>query len=533
MRGHPPGGKNQDRDMQYDGRNDSPVLRLFRRVALALCLAFPVAALSLIFFQLRSPYAGPDRTRSAGVLGNVEQSLRENLDRLAEGAEFSEGPEAREARIAGMTRVYEAAAAPLAGVVEGRRWAAMLIQAASLAAKPRPGASRDAVEMEMRAAGATVLGAIGQQMARLENPPYEAFEKQRRQFVIFCLAALAVILFPLAYLLIAEWRDYSDAQQPPPVTAAPWMEDAFQRLPEAVLVFDDTLHVRWANAAAERLLAYKPREMEGVPASTLFPGASGPAGALSPAAHSGPRRQTVRRANGEPFEASFQAVRAGARTMLLLRERTPEPAGALNPRLVDIEGLRQERDFFTAFLDSAPAPLLVFDREAHILHCNQAAAAMLGAPPVQFSGRPYWEALLEEPERELAARQWNELLVTKGRQQVFEHWRPGSPAALVVGCQRQTVLGKEGEVRHVVAALEPITPLAAAAGNGPSALLLQPSPNGSRDTLEDLLTEMIGYAELALMAMPEVLESRQDVERVRTAAQNAVGLWYRASGRGR
>ena len=102
-----------------------------------------------------------------------------------------------------------------------------------------------------------------------------------------------------------------------------------------------------------------------------------------------------------------------------------------------------------------------------------------------------------------------------------------------MGCQRQTVLGKEGEVRHVVAALEPITPLAAAAGNGPSALLLQPSPNGSRDTLEDLLTEMIGYAELALMAMPEVLESRQDVERVRTAAQNAVGLWYRASGRGR
>lgn len=530
MRGHPPDGKNLDRDMQYDGRAGSPALRLFRRSALAICLALPLWALYLCAFQFRSPYGGPQRARTVETLSGVERDFRDNLDRFALGAGFSEGPEAREARIAGMKRIYESAIATLAGVPEAGEWAGALGRAVRFADNSSPGVSRETVEYEMRATGASVLGEIGRHLGRLENPPYDAFETQRRRFLFYLLAAAAIMLVPLGYLLLAEWRDYSDAAPPVTVTAAPWMEDALQRLPDAVLVFDETLHVRWANAAAERLLAYQSHELEGVPASSIFPGASAQAGALSPAAQPGQRRQTARRANGEQFEAGFQAVRAGARTMLLLREQAPEPPASPHTRPGDLEALRQERDFFTGFLDAAPAPLLVFGRDASILHCNQAAAALLDTQPGELSRRPYWEALLDGPERERAAAQWSDLLQSKGRQQVFEHWRPGSQSALVVGCQRQTVLGQDGEVRHVVAALEPVTPAASTASNGPSALLLQPHLNGSRDTLEDLLTEMIGYAELALMAMPEVLDSRQDVERVRDAAQNAVGLWRRAAG---
>jgi hypothetical protein len=49
------------------------------------------------------------------------------------------------------------------------------------------------------------------------------------------------------------------------------------------------------------------------------------------------------------------------------------------------------------------------------------------------------------------------------------------------------------------------------------------------EALEDRLTEVIGYAELALMAMPDALDSRKDVERVKTAAEEAIDLWTRVN----
>jgi hypothetical protein len=52
---------------------------------------------------------------------------------------------------------------------------------------------------------------------------------------------------------------------------------------------------------------------------------------------------------------------------------------------------------------------------------------------------------------------------------------------------------------------------------------------GTMAALEDRLTEVIGYAELALMAMPDALDSRKDVERVKSAAEEAIGLWTRAT----
>ena len=111
------------------------------------------------------------------------------------------------------------------------------------------------------------------------------------------------------------------------------------------------------------------------------------------------------------------------------------------------------------------------------------------------------------------------------------------------------LLDANGQVRNVVAAAEPVViATGAAAGAGGidfsfddgeivathgSVRATQPLFGGSMEALEDRLTEVIGYAELALMAMPDAFDSRKDVERVKSAAEEAIGLWNRAAERER
>ena len=291
----------------------SPMLRLLRRAALFLCICFPLWALYLLIFQLRSPYGERGQPGNLVTLQNVEQMLRENMVDQARHAEFREGSEAREERILKMRGVFEACISDLKKDGDsGDRWISMLARTVDLARMGGRDRDRESAEMEMRVAGAMVLGEISQRVARIENPPYEAFEAQRRQLIVILLVALAVVLFPLAYLGYEEWREFSaESAGPPLITAAPWMEEAFQRFPEAVLAFDEGLRVRWANSAAERLLGYKPRELEGVSAAAMFP-ATGRSAQFSLANSGGKLSQTARRRNGVTFEATFQVVRAGA-----------------------------------------------------------------------------------------------------------------------------------------------------------------------------------------------------------------------------
>ena len=517
------------------------MLRLLRRAALFLCVCFPIWALYLLLFQLRSPYGEQGQANSLITLQNVEQMLRENLEDQIRLAEFREGPEAREERILKMRGVFEACISDLKKEPDGNeRWVAMLSKSVDLARKGGKDHQRDAAELEMRVAGAVVLGEISQRVARIQNPPYEAFEAQRRQLIVILLVALAVILFPLAYLGYEEWREMMrESEAPPLVTAAPWMEEAFQRFPEAVLAFDEGLRVRWANSAAERMLGYKPRELEGVSAIALFPD-SGKNGQVSFTNSGGKLSQTARRRNGSNFEATFQVVRAGARTLLLLREQIVEATERVTgPKLVDLQTLREERDYFGDLLRAAPTPLMVLNREGHIIRLNRAAEEMLEYSAGEVLGSPYWDLFLHEGERRHASERWEDLKHEKGRQQVEETWQPRTQPALLLRWQREVLLDANGQVRNVVAAAEPVV-VATADFLFDDADLLSPPPaatvtvpmfGGSMEALEDRLTEVIGYAELALMAMPEALDSRKDVERVKSAAEEAIGIWTRAQER--
>ncbi|MEP7365249.1 MAG: PAS domain-containing protein [Acidobacteriota bacterium] len=530
------------------------MIRLLRRAALFLCVCFPLWALYLLLFQLRAPYGEQGQVDKLVALQNVEQMLRENMEDQVRHAEFREGTEAREERILKMRGVFEACISDLKKDSDGaERWIAMLSKSVELAQKGGKDREREAAELEMRVAAAVVLGEISQRVARIQNPPYEAFEAQRRQLIVILLVALAVILFPLAYLGYEEWREMAaEAAAPPLVTAAPWMEEAFQRFPEAVLAFDEGLRVRWANSAAERMLGYKPRELEGVSATAMFPASDNKGGHFSLTNSGGKLSQTARRRNGATFEATFQVVRAGARTLLLLREQAAEATErVMGPKLVDFQALREERDYFGDLLRAAPTPLMVLNRDGHIIRFNRAAEEMLEYSAGEVLGSPYWDLFLNENDRHHAGERWEDLKHEKGRQQVEETWRPRTQPELLLRWQRDVLLDANGQVRNVVAAAEPVVLAMAAAGSAGAgvadlsfddgdlvqtsmpARVTMPLFGGSMEALEDRLTEVIGYAELALMAMPDAIDSRKDVERVKSAAEEAIGLWTRAQERER
>lgn len=255
--------------------------------------------------------------------------------------------------------------------------------------------------------------------------------------------------------------------------------------------------------------------------------------------------QTARRRGGEAFEATFQVVRAGARTLVLLREEAKEkPAG---PKLVDMQALREERDYFGDLLRAAPTPLMVLNRDGHIIRFNRAAEELLEYSAAEVMGNPYWDVFLGEGERRHAEDRWEDLKHEKGRQAVEESWKPRMQGELMLRWQREVLLDGNGQVKNVVAAAEPVmaamtagAAMGAAAGVGAGVgevdlsfdegevvagpVRFVPVMGGSMEALEDRLQEVIGYAELALMAMPEALDSRVDVERVKTAAEEAIGL---------
>ena len=527
----------------------TPTVRLLRRAALFLCVCFPLWALYLLLFELRSPYGGDGRAGQLATLQNVEQMLRENLQDQVRHAEFREGAEAREERILKLSGVFDACVQDLKKEGDGNEgWVARLERGLELARKGGKEAERESAELEMRVAGAVVLGEIGQHVARMENPPYEAFEAQRRQLIVILLIALVVVLFPLAYLGHEEWREHVAAvESPQVVTAAPWMEEAFQRFPEAVMALDEGLRVRWANSAAERMLGYKPREMEGVSATAILPEMEKHGLRMPLAATGGKLTQTAQRRGGEAFEATFQVVRAGARTLVLLREEAKEkPAG---PKLVDMQALREERDYFGDLLRAAPTPLMVLNRDGHIIRFNRAAEELLEYSAAEVMGSAYWDVFLGEGERRHAEERWEDLKHEKGRQAVEESWKPRTQGELLLRWQREVLLDANGQVKNVVAAAEPVmaavpvgAAMGAAAGVGAGVgvgevdlsfdegevvagpVRFVPVVGGSMEALEDRLTEVIGYAELALMAMPEALDSRVDVERVKSAAEEAIGL---------
>jgi len=534
--------------MSYPASNpSSPMLRLLRRAALFLCVCFPLWALYLLLFQLRAPYGGKGQAGTLVTLQNVEQMLRENMEDQVRHAEFREGAEAREERILKMRGVFEASVADLRKEgEETARWVAMLSKVVELARKGGNERTRESTELEMRVAAAVVLGEISQRVARIQNPPYEAFEAQRRQLIVILLVALAAMLFPLAYLGYEEWREIAaESAAPPIITAAPWMEEAFQRFPEAVLAFDEGLRVRWANSAAERMLGYKPRELDGVSATVMFPPSGGKGEQFSLTNNGGKLSQTARRRNGTTFEATFQVVRAGARTLLLLREQIVEASERVTgPKLVDLQTLREERDYFGDLLRAAPTPLMVLNRDGHIIRFNRAAEELLEYSAGEVLGSPYWDIFLNEGDRRDAEDRWEDLKHQKGRQQVEESWRPRTQPELLLRWQREVLLDANGQVKNVVAAAEPVVMSMAAAASGAADLsfddgdlvsshkparVTTPLFGGTMEALEDRLTEVIGYAELALMAMPDALDSRKDVERVKTAAEEAIDLWTRVN----
>jgi PAS domain S-box-containing protein len=73
--------------------------------------------------------------------------------------------------------------------------------------------------------------------------------------------------------------------------------------------------------------------------------------------------------------------------------------------------LRRERDFTTALIDSAPALIVVLDREGRFVRFNRACEQLTGYSRDEVIGRPFWELFIQRedapPIREALARVWS------------------------------------------------------------------------------------------------------------------------------
>lgn len=509
--------------MSMDPGFPSPAL--LRRGLLALCMLFGVWCAYMLGTRLRSPAEKDGRKEAVELLESVNRSLGDALDHQIRSSYFQDGPAAALSRLSRLRTAYEDARLSLRSAGEAsdwarrnltalENWAAMLDRAKEQLERQMTDDQRVQLEADLRARGQLMLAELRTTLADLKNPPFEAFLAERRQAAMIALAALCLCLIVALYLFHDEWTAHGSAPRVTSLTAMPWAEEALKNLPEGILTLDEQLKVRWANHAAHVLLAYREGELEGIAASTIFPATSSRGGAAGFVAQNGRLTETARRRDGSTFLSRFHVVRTPQRTLVLFRQFVEERVDANARSPIDLARLREDNELLNDLLRHAPWPLAVFDPQGCVSRLNAAAEELLDYSAGEVKGHPYWEMLLPEREWKTASERWTQLHATHKNQTVEEPWCPRFGDEILLRWSRAVLVDRNGQLKYVIAAAER-TPAA-------------PVPAPAHDELEDRLTEVIGYAELALLSTPASNGAATDLERVRDAAEKAIGLWTSA-----
>ena len=472
--------------------------------------------------RLRAPEADQGRAQSIAALESVDRILREEIEQERRGADFQDGPAAALGRTRRLRAAYEEARGELTrqgpqalwakrNLTSMDAWAAGLSQAEDLLAAPTADDERKAVEREVRARGQLMLAEVRTTLAELKNPPYEAFMAERRQTAFVALTALCLTLLVAIFLIYDAWARPGAASRLPSLTALPWAEEALKSLPEGILTLDEQLRVRWANHAAHVLLGYGDGDLQGLSANAIFPATNARGGAPGFVAQNGRLTETARRRDGGTFLSRFHVVRTPQRTLVLFRKFVEERVDQNARAPVDVPRLREENEVLSDLLRHAPWPLAVFDSNGRISRLNVAAEELIDFSAGEVKGHPYWEMLLPESHWSAAVDRWTELGELHQAQVAEEPWCPRFGDPIPLRWSRTGLLDRNGQLRYVIAAAERVTEPATA-------------PPAYSEELVDRLTEVAGYAELALLTSTDQNGARGDLERLRSAAEKAIGL---------
>lgn len=114
------------------------------------------------------------------------------------------------------------------------------------------------------------------------------------------------------------------------------------------------------------------------------------------------------------------------------------------------EGLQRERDFVSTILDVAESLVIVGDGEGRILRFNRACERLTGRPFEEVAGKPFWEVLPPENEREQHRAIFERSRTGRGVGIYENHWvdRTGTPR--LISWRNASVLDDEGRVLFTI-----------------------------------------------------------------------------------
>ncbi|HLJ46103.1 MAG TPA: PAS domain-containing protein [Bryobacteraceae bacterium] len=297
--------------------------------------------------------------------------------------------------------------------------------------------------------------------------------------VVLIVAAIALV-FVAVDALIRRWRSQGLSLERLRLLFSG--RPLYQVLPDAVVGVDQRGLIRSLNEAAERMFGYEEAETLGQPISGLLRGAvacgGSPKGAATPIplASGSMETQAVRK-NGSRFPAVCIPLRSvlPGRSFVLVEDVSERD---------ETDQYRWRSELLTKAIKTVETPLVVLDGAGRVVIFNRACEGVFGPPLVEG--------------RHLADLG----IVADG--EVFEHpsgyvfnvkaARGGLAADhLILVGTRKNGLARAGNTEHVA-------------------------------RLEDLLTEMNGYAELLLCGLEADSPYREDIEHLSSVSNEAIAV---------
>jgi PAS domain S-box-containing protein len=238
---------------------------------------------------------------------------------------------------------------------------------------------------------------------------------------------------------------------------------------------------------------------------------------------------TVLAIQGIQGEIDYAAISVGgimivALVIATMADLIGEQTGAMQKRVSLEAALRETSETLRAILDSSPLPIIVVDRQRHVLFWSRAAETLFGFTSEEVQGKrlPILSAELAESNRTLIPR------VLAGESMAVQELpcQTKDGSVIKVRAHFAPIKDEAGKVRGAISLMEDTSEVEALEAQLFEARKLESVgrlAGGIAHDFNNILTAVIGYADLSLDEPPGT-DLTEYLEGIRDAAERAAGL---------